>query len=128
MNRINPLYLLLLCFTITFISFITLSSIKADLAENSKKFELFKQKAISFTDLKKSVGSKKESLSQINLIMKSFKEQNISSDIIKSKAIIKLQTTQKKLVQNFLNKFLNKKLKITAMEITKSYVVIEVAL
>ena len=31
MNRINPLYLLLFCFTIAFVSFISVSNIKSDL-------------------------------------------------------------------------------------------------
>ncbi len=130
MNRINPIYFLLLCFMVVIMSFSILSDSKNELIQKNEKKLAFEQTVHTYLGLKKGWFEKIETQQQIKYILNdfTFKKAKISSTIQNKKAIIKLKTKDKKTIKQFVNKLLNKKLLINKLDISKTTVIVEVSI
>ncbi len=130
MNRINPLHILLILVIITILSFYFLNTKKNNMKIESKKINLFKEKVFLYKDLKKSWYNQKEIMKQVNFILNDSKlsGENINTTFNKKSVKIKLNFSNKKIVNYFINKLLNKKLRIKNLNITSTEVFVEVAL
>lgn len=130
MNRINPIYILLLCLTISLVSFSLLFDIKKELLSNTEKLSNFKNTASTFVSLKKDWNNKQEIQKQISNLSNEItsKKAKLLISFEKRVATIKLETSEKKVLNRFVNKLLNKKLKINKLDIRSNYVFVEVSL
>lgn len=130
MNKINPLYILALFIMLTMVSFNFVNDGRTELIKNNGMLNHFKKDVLEYNQLKSNLTTKKERLSSLDVIIRDsdFIKANISSNIQKNRAVIKLVTSNKETMQTFLNRFLNKNIKINRMEATKKYITVEVEL
>ncbi len=130
MNRINPLYLLLLSFVIVFISLSMLTSEKNQLMSKSEESIVFEKMSVNFIGLKKEWFNKNEIKKQINILTNEFKSRkvDISTLFEDKKAVIKLNSQNKSIIESFVNKLLNNKFLINKLEISKNSVLVEVSI
>ena len=130
MNRVNPLHVLLILLIITFFSFYLSNNKKKNIQIETKKINIFKEKIYLYKNLKKSWYNQKETMKQVNFILNDSKlsNENIDTSFNKKSVKIKLNFSNKKMVNYFVNKLLNKKLRITNLNITNTQVFVEVAL
>ncbi len=130
MNRLNPLHILVTLLLITMFSFYLISNKKQIIKEEAKQKNLFKEQVFLYKDLKKSWYNQKEVRKQINFILNDSKlsNMNVSKKFEKTSVKITLNFGNKKMVNYFVNKLLNKKLRIKNLSITSTQVFVEVAL
>lgn len=130
MNRINPIYILLLCLTLTILSFTTLTNVKNEVTLKSVDAENLEKSALKYSSLKKDWFTKEEIEKQIKYLIKdnSFKNADITTNFDRKTAMIKLKTKDEKIIHKFVNKLLNKKFIIKKLEITSRSVLVEVDL
>lgn len=130
MNRLNPLYVVFLLFTILFISFFSLSNIKKLYSEKLVEVNDIQTKAKEYKSLV-SYWKNQEFVSKtVDEIVKSstFKNENIvkteTNEIIK----IKIESTNPDILDSFLNKILNKQLIIRKMELDRNHIYVEIGI
>lgn len=130
MNRINPLYLLLLSFIIVFISLSMLASEKNLFLSKIEESRLFEKMSVDFIALKKEWFDKNEIKKQINVLTNNskFRKADIITTFEDKKAVIKLNSQDKNIIESFVNKILNNKFLINKLEISKTSVFVEVSL
>ena len=95
----------------------------------SEKATIFEKSAAEFSTLKKGWFNKNETKKQIHYLVKDrkFKNAEVIKTDEKTKTIIQLKSKDKNVVNQFVNKLLNKKLLINKLDITKSSVNVEVS-
>jgi len=130
MNRINPLYILLLFVTFAIVSFSIVANVKKEFANNANKMTEFNKSALEYDSLKNVWFNKKRIQKTLNNLRNevNIKNAKLEININKNIALIKLTTKEKKVINKFVNKILNKKLMINKMDITNTQVVVEVSL
>ncbi|MGM0519366.1 MAG: hypothetical protein ACQERD_06965 [Campylobacterota bacterium] len=128
MNKINPIYILLLFLVVLIISFVKLEESKQNLIKEQKNLTAFNKKAVEFSNLKESTSNK--SLEEfINKIRNNtqYKKANLSI-VNKSKGyIIRLRAKNQYIHQKLLNDILNSNFKIKSLNIDKSKLQIELS-
>lgn len=130
MNRLNPLYIILLFITIVFLSFYSISNEKN---AYYKKVEETKQLEIKALEFKNSVNawtSEKYVNNILDEILKSqiFTKEQISKSSTKELIKIKIDSTNPEVLDIFLNKILNKQLIIKKMQLDKNSINLEIGI
>ena len=130
MNRLNPLYLILLSLTIVFVSFFSLSNEKKSYLEKVDESKLLQQKASEYQSFTGYWKDEKFINKRIDEILKNslFKNEQITKTTSKESIRIKIESSNQQVLDNFLNRFLNKQLMIKNLEIDKNFINLEVGL
>lgn len=130
MNRLNPLYIILLFITIVFLSFYSISNEKN---AYYKKVEETKQLEIKALEFKNSVNtwtSERYVNNILDEILKSqiFAKEQISRSSTKELIKIKIDSVNQEILDVFLNKILNKQLIIKKMQVDKNSINLEIGI
>lgn len=130
MNRLNPLYIIALALTITFVSFFLLNKEKSEYISQSNEHKIISNKAKEYKQLKSSWDNKSFVNKTLNQILRisTFKNQKVLRVNGKNSLKIKMISSNPKILNSFVNKVLNKKLIIKKLELNKSYVDLEIGL
>ena len=130
MNRLNPLYIILLFVTILFLSFYTTSNEKKLYAEKINEVKNLQTKALEFKNLVNSWTNEKYINSTLDEILKSqiFVNQQITKTATKESIKIKLESSNPQVLDTFLNKILNKQLIIKKLELNQNFIDLEVGI
>lgn len=128
MTRINPLYIILLFLTLFFISFFLVSNQKKLYLEKSLETIQLETKAKEYKDLSNSWKNEKYINKTLDEILKNsiFKNEKIVKTATKESIKIKIETTDSRVLDNFLNRVLNKQLIIKKLELDKNFIILEV--
>lgn len=128
MNKINPLYILLLFVCITLISFVSLGNIKNDYKISNEELYVFSQNAREYNLIKNSWINKNEIKNRAKNVLRYFSSKDYDKSENKNSINIKFKTFNKKILSKFLNKILNQKFIFTKLEITQSTVLVQIRL
>lgn len=130
MNRLNPLYIILLFITIVFLSFYSISNEKN---AYYKKVEETKQLEIKALEFKNSVNAwtnEKYVNNILDEILKSqiFAKEQITRSVTKELIKIKIDSANPEILDIFLNKVLNKQLIIKKIQVDKNSINLEIGI
>ena len=130
MNRLNPLYIILLFITIVFLSFYSISNGKKNYY---KKVEETKQLEIKALEFKNSVNTWTNESYVNNILDEILKSQilaieQISRSSTKELIKIKIDSANPEILDIFLNKVLNKQLIIKKMQLDKNSINLEIGI
>lgn len=130
MNRLNPLYVILLFITITFISFYSNSNAKNLYLEKIDEAKNLQIKALEFTNLVNSWTNEKYINSTLNEILKSqvFENQQIIKIATKENIKIRIESANPQVLDALLNKILNKQLIIKKLEMNSNSIDLEIGI
>lgn len=130
MNRINPLYLIALALTFLFISFYLLNNKKLVFIEKKDELVSMEEKAKKYKSYKESWTNEKFVDKTIDNILKNrqFSNQKVLRAKTNNSVKVKIESTNEKILNAFLNKILNKKLIIKKLVIDKSFINIEIGI
>lgn len=130
MNRLNPLYIILLFITTVFLSFYSISNGKKNYY---KKVEETKQLEIKALEFKNSVNTWTNESYVNNILDEILKSQilaieQISRSSTKELIKIKIDSANPEILDIFLNKVLNKQLIIKKMQLDKNSINLEIGI
>jgi hypothetical protein len=130
MNRLNPLYIILLFITIVFLSFYSISNEKKAYYKKVEETKQLEIKALEFNDLVNAWTSEKYINSTLDEILKSqvFAKEKISRSATKELIKIEIDSANSEILDIFLNKVLNKKLIIKKMQLDKNSINMEIGI
>ena len=130
MKRLNPLYIISLFITILVISIFLLSKEKNILKEKTEELNAIQLKTKEYTSLKNSWNNEKYANDTLDLILKNkiFSNQKILKASTNELIKLKIESDDPKILDNFLNKILNKELAIKKLEIEKRYINLEIGI
>ena len=130
MNRVNPLYLIALSFSILLVSFFLLINAKENYSNKITQINDIEVKASKYKEYKANWDNQKFVNKTLDLILrnKSFSNQKVLRVQSKDRIKVKLISSDPKILNNFLNKILNKKLIIKKLELEKTYIALEIGL
>lgn len=130
MNRLNPLYIILLFVTITFLSFYVTSNEKKSYIEKLDEIKVVQTKAFEFKSLASTWTNEKYINNTLDEILKSqiFVNQQITRTATKEAIKIKIQSANQQVLDTFLNKILNKQLIIKKIELDSNFIDLEVGI
>ncbi len=130
MNRLNPLYLILLFITIVFLSFYSTSNKKELYFEKVLEVKNLQQKALEFKTLTNTWINEKFVNNTIDEILKSsmFKNEQIIKTTTKESVKIKIESSNPQILDTFINKILNKELVIKKLELTTNSIDLEIGI
>ena len=130
MKRLNPLYIISLFATIFIISIFTLNKEKENFKEQSEQLNVYTIKAKEYKNLKESWTNKDFVNSNLAQILKNkvFVNEKITKTSTKELVKIKIESSDYKILDNFLNKILNKQFVIKKLEIEKSFINLEIGI
>lgn len=128
MNRLNPLYIILLLLTIVFISFFSLSNEKSLYLEKVKETKMIEEKALEYKAMTSYWRNESFINKTVDEILKSsmFKNEQIIKTSSKDSIKIKIESSNPQVLDNFLNRVLNKQLIIKNLELDKNYINLEI--
>ena len=128
MNKLNPLYILVLVFTILVISFIKLEDLKNNYNTQSSYLSSFDSKAKLYNEHKKTWFNEKNVAKKIDIIIKSsvFKNEKILKTQNKNFIKIKIESPNPRILDKFLNRVLNEKFLIKKLDIKKRSILMEI--
>lgn len=130
MKRLNPLYIISLFITIFFISVFLLQQEKDNFKQKSHEFLDYKIKAKEYKDLKDNWTNEKFVNNSLDQILKNkiFSNQKISRTSTNELVKVKIESDDYKILDNFLNKILNKQFVIKRIEIEKKFINLEIGI
>lgn len=130
MNRLNPLYLILLFITIVFLSFYSTSNKKELYFEKVLEVKNLQQKALEFKTLTNTWINEKFVNNTLDEILKSsmFKNEQIIKTVTKESVKIKIESSNPQILDTFINKILNKELVIKKLELTTNSIDLEIGI
>ena len=130
MKRLNPLYIISLFITILVISIFLLNEEKSILKEKTEELNAIQLKAKEYKSLKNSWNNEKYANDTLDLILKNkiFSNQKILKASTNELIKLKIESDDPKILDNFLNKILNKELAIKKLEIEKRYINLEIGI
>ncbi len=130
MNKLNPLYIVALFFTVLLISFFYLDMKRSDYTLKVKKLELLKNSSKQYVEYKSNWDNRKFVENTINKILKSrsFRNQKVLKASTARVLKVKIESKDKKVLNEFLNKVLNKKLLIKKLRLEKDFISLEIGL
>lgn len=130
MNRISPLYILYFLLLITLFSFIFIFLKEKELKEETINLRVFYQKVTNFTGLREEYSNKNNIRKKIQSIINAAKKEDVSINAnFKSKMVIlEINSSNTSLINKFINKILNEKLKIKKLNISRSSIFVEIEL
>lgn len=130
MNRLNPLYVILLFMTIVFLSFYTSNNKKKSYIEKLDEIKILQAKAFEFKSLVNTWTNEKYINNTLDEILKSqiFVNQQITKTATKESIKIKIASSNQQVLDAFLNKILNKPLIIKKIELNPNFIDLEVGI
>ena len=130
MNRLNPLYVIALAFTVVFVSFFLLKEELKLYKQNNDEFNTIQVKAKEYKDYKNSWDNKTFVNKTLNQILRSssFKKQKVLRVDTQTAIKVKMISENPRVLNSFLNKILNKKLVIKKLELNKTYIDLEIGI
>ena len=130
MNRLNPLYIILLFVTFAFLSFYISSNQKETYIEKLNEVKTLQAKALEFKSLVNTWTNEKYINNTLDEILKSqiFANQQITRTATKESIKIKIQSINPQVLDTFLNKILNKQLIIKKLELNTNFIDLEVGI
>lgn len=130
MNRLNPLYIILLFVTFAFLSFYISSNQKESYLEKLNEVKTLQAKALEFKSLVNTWTNEKYINNTLDEILKSqiFANQQITKTATKESIKIKIQSANPQVLDTFLNKILNKQLIIKKLELNVNFIDLEVGI
>jgi uncharacterized protein YktA (UPF0223 family) len=130
MNRLNPLYIILLFITIVLLSFYSISNEKKAYYKKVEETKQLEIKALEFKNLVNAWTSEKYINSTLDEISKSqiFAKEQISKSVTKELIKIKIDSANPEILDIFLNKVLNKQLIIKKMQLDKNSINLEIGI
>lgn len=130
MNRLNPLYIIMLFLTLIFISFYSLSNERKAYLEKLNELNELEIKANEYTYLSTQWKNEKFVNKTLDEILKNqmFKNEKIVKLENKESIKIKIESNNSVVLDNFLNRVLNKPLIIKKLELDKSFISLEIGL
>jgi uncharacterized protein YktA (UPF0223 family) len=130
MNRLNPLYIILLFITIVLLTFYSISNEKKAYYKKVEETKQLEIKALEFKNLVNAWTSEKYINSTLDEISKSqiFAIEQISKSVTKELIKIKIDSANPEILDIFLNKVLNKQLIIKKMQLDKNSINLEIGI
>ncbi len=128
MNKINPLYLLLLFTVITFVSFFTLELNKNEVKKSFASLNSFSKTANEYSLIKNVWLNKNKIKRDINALLRSLTSEKITKTELVDSIKIKMESKNEKKLSAFLNKLLNANFLFLKLEITQDVVFAEIRL
>jgi len=130
MNRLNPLYIIALFATVLFLSFYLLKNEVSTYNDKNTQFNKIQVKAKEFKEYKAYWNNEQYVNKVINQILRNslFKNAKVLKAKTNKVLKIKVQSSDSRLLNNFLNKVLNKKLIIKKLQLEKEFVNLEIGL
>lgn len=130
MKRLNPLYIISLFITIFFISVFLLQQEKDNFKQKSHEFFNYKIKAKEYKNLKSNWTNEKFVNNSLDQILKNkiFSNQKISRTSTNELVKLRIESDDYKILDNFLNKILNKQFVIKKIEIEKKFINLEIGI
>lgn len=130
MNRLNPLYIILLFITIVFLSFYSISNEKNAYYKKVEETKELESKALEFKNSANAWTNEKYVNNILDEILKSqiFTKEQISKSSTKELIKIKIDSTNPEVLDIFLNKILNKQLIIKKMQLDKNSINLEIGI
>lgn len=130
MKRLNPLYIISLFITIVIISIFLLQEEKVNFKEKNQELLDYKIKAKEYKNLKESWTNEKFVNSNLEQILKNkmFANQKITKSATNELIKLKIESDDSKILDNFLNKILNKQFVIKKLEIEKKFINLEIGI
>lgn len=128
MNRLNPLYIILLFVTIAFLSFYSISNEKKLYSEKVDEVKTLQTKALEFKSLVNTWTNEKYINNTLDEIFKLpiFANQQVTKIVTKEAIKIKIESTNPQVLDLFLNKILNKQLIIKKLELDANFIDLEI--
>lgn len=130
MNRLNPLYIILLFITIVFLSFYSISNGKKNYYKKVEETKQLEIKALEFKNSVNTWTSEKYVNEILDEILKSqiLAIEQISRSSTKELIKIKIDSANPEILDIFLNKVLNKQLIIKKMQLDKNSINLEIGI
>lgn len=130
MKRLNPLYIVLLFLTLVVVSFVLVIKEKDIYMQKIKDMNTLEVKAKEYKNLSQFWKNQKFIEKTIDEILKNsmLKNEKITKTSTKESIKIKIESSNPQVLDNFLNRFLNKQLMIKNLEIDKNFINLEVGL
>lgn len=130
MNRLNPLYIILLFITIVFLSFYSISNEKKNYYKKVEETKQLESKALEFKNSVNTWTSERYVNNILDEILKSqiFAKEQISRSSTKELIKIKIDSSNPEILDIFLNKVLNKQLIIKKMQLDKNSINLEIGI
>ncbi len=130
MNKINPLYLIVLFIAFFIVSTVLLKDIQEDIEVGNKNKKEFFKLSSEYKEYKNSWFDKKEIEKRIDRIAKSINFRNEKILVVQSGNIVKLKIESKneKVLEKFLKRVLNEKFIIKKLSVDRSSIYVEVGL
>jgi len=124
--NINPLFLLLMSFSILLISIYSFNMASKNIINETKKFNEYKKMAIKYNDLKKSWSNIQNQKELINKAIVSSGVKNANIELKNNTIKVKIKNISIKKLNKLVNKILNKKLNIVRFYFNNNSLEIEV--
>ena len=130
MNRLNPLYIILLFITIVFLSFYSISNGKKNYYKKVEETKQLEIKALEFKNSVNTWTNEKYVNEILDEILKSqiLAIEPISKSSTKELIKIKIDSANPEILDIFLNKVLNKQLIIKKMQLDKNSINLEIGI
>lgn len=130
MNRLNPLYIIGLFLTILFISFYLLSTSKDEFLNKNIEYLNMDKNAKDYKSFQSTWNNKVYVNNTLNQILKNKIYTNLKILRVETKNSIKLKVTSsdEKILNDFINKILNKQVIIKKLDIEKTYINLELGI
>lgn len=130
MKRLNPLYLISLFLTLSFISYFMLSNTKDEFTNKVKEYENVQAMANEYKTLSSNWSNEKYVEENLNRILKNrlFSKLKIEKTKTNKYIALKVYSKQTKTLDKFLNKMLNKPFVIRKLELKKDFVNLEIGI
>lgn len=130
MNRLNPLYIIGLFLTILFISFYLLSTSKDEFLNKNIEYLNMDKNAKDYKSFQSTWNNKVYVNNTLNQILKNKIYTNLKILRVETKNSIKLKITSsdEKILNDFINKILNKQVIIKKLDIEKTYINLELGI
>lgn len=128
MKRLNPLYIVLLFLTLVVVSFVLVIKEKDIYMQKIKDMNTLEVKAKEYKNLSQFWKNQKFIEKTIDEILKNsmLKNEKITKTSTKESIKIKIESSNPQVLDNFLNRFLNKQLIMKKIEIDKNFINLEI--
>ena len=121
MNRINPIYILVLLFVILLVLFYKLDSAKAELKNNLESYAKTENVAIKLSSLKETYGDKQKIKKSLQKILKhsSLKSAGLNAKFKNSSLVIESKGIDKNNLNFLISKIVNSSFVVSSMKVRR---------
>lgn len=128
MNRLNPIYILALVFTLFIISIVLFNDKKNEFKSLNSQLSSFQLKIENFKEYKKTWFNENKTINKIDSILRNpvFQKEKILRTQTKGLIKIKIESSNPRILSRFLNRFLNETLIIKRLNVQKSSISMDI--